>query len=244
MQNAFSRALSLLGREAARIVLPAWCVACGVELPWRGRVASCCAGCWSALPRIHGAKCTSCALPLAGEAEVRCLACQSEPLPVEWCEASCHYRGSIERVLHAFKFKRHDFFDAPLAVLLEETLRARGDLAFDAMVPVPMPRAKQRRRGYNQAELLARELSKITGIECDTSLLTKRRSRATQSTLARAVRRANVRNTFESSSSVADRSILLVDDITTTGETLRACAAELTRHGAARVCAIAVAKAV
>lgn len=244
MQNSIARALSLLGREAARIVLPAWCVACGGELPWRDRVASCCGRCWSALPRIDGVKCTSCALPLAGEEEARCLSCQLEPLPVDWCEAACHYRGAIERVLHAFKFERHDFFDAPLASLLEQMLRARGDLAFDAVVPVPMARDKERRRGYNQAELLARQLSKRIGVRCEPTLLTKRDARATQSTLARAERRANVRNAFTASESAKGRSILIVDDITTTGETLRACARELLSRDAARVCAIAVAKAV
>ncbi len=165
-------------------------------------------------------------------------------MPVEWCEASCHYRGSMERVLHAFKFERHDFFDEPLAGLLEETMRVRGDLGFDAIVPVPMFRSKRRRRGYNQAELLARELSKKSGIRCRTDLLIRIQAGETQSTLARKERRANVRNAFHASHRAAERALLLVDDITTTGETLRACADELLRHDAARVCAIAVAKAV
>lgn len=206
-------------------------------------MASCCAGCWASLPKIKGSKCSSCALPLAGEGEARCISCQLDPLPLGWCEASCHYRGPAERVLHAFKFERHDFFDAPLAALLDETLRARNDLTFDALVPVPMTRARKRRRGYNQAELLARQLARTTGIACQTKLLTKRVGRATQSTLARAARRANVRDAFAASPSAAGLSLLLVDDIITTGETLRACATALVRQGAERVCAIAVAKA-
>lgn len=197
------------------------------------------------MPKMTGAKCTSCALPLAGDdTVVNCIACQANPLPVLWCEASCHYRGAMERVLQAFKFERHDFFDEPLAALLEETIRARGDLDFDALVPVPMSRSKERRRGYNQAELLARELSKKTGIRCRTDFLARRRGGETQSTLARKERRANVRDAFRASRKVSERAILLVDDITTTGETLRACAHELLRGDAARVCAIAVAKAV
>jgi ComF family protein len=243
VQNAIARALSFLGREATRIVLPAWCVSCGADLAWRERVASCCAGCWTSLPKINGSKCSSCALPLAGEQEAKCIKCQLDPLPVAWCEASCHYRGTAERVLHAFKFERHDFFDAPLAALLDEALRGRNDLAFDAVIPVPMTRAGKRRRGYNQAELLARQLAAMTGIVCETKLLRKRAGRATQSTLARAERRANVQDAFVASPSVAGLSLLLVDDIITTGETLRACATALVRERAERVCAIAVAKA-
>jgi competence protein ComFC len=150
----------------------------------------------------------------------------------------------MESVLHAFKFERHDFFDEPLAALLEMTIRARGDLDFDTIVPVPMSRDKERRRGYNQAELLARQLSRKLGIRCRIDVLTKRRGGETQSTLARKERRANVRDAFCGSRKAAGRAILLVDDITTTGETLRACARELLRHEAARVCAVAVAKAV
>lgn len=242
--QSIAGALSFLGREAARIVLPAWCVCCGAELPWRNRTASCCGACWDAIPKISGVKCASCALPLAADEGARCLACQAAPLPVEWCEASCHYRGPAEHVLHAFKFSRHDFLDEPLAGLLEETLRARGDLDFDALVPVPMSRGKLRRRGYNQAELLARELSKKIAISCRPSLLVRRRAGQTQSTLARKERRANVREAFRASKKVDGLALLLVDDITTTGETLRACARELVRAGAARVCAIAVAKSV
>ncbi len=223
------------------MVLPAWCVSCDRVLPWGDRTASCCADCWRALPRIETGKCASCALPLVDA--TLCLSCQIDPLPVDWCEAWGHYRGPLERLLHALKFERQDFLDSDLAALLEETLRARRDLAFDAIAAVPMTWARERRRGYNQAELLARALALRTGIRCDMTLLARRGERATQSTLPKRARAANARGAFAASSRVKDRSILLVDDICTTGETLRACATALRHAGAARVCAIAVAKA-
>lgn len=165
-----------------------------------------------------------------------------DALPVGWTEAWGYYRGALERVLHAFKYERHDFFAAPLAGLIESTLRARGDLAFDAVVPVPMHRSKLRRRGYNQAELLARAVARCLGTRCDLSLLTKRGETPAQSKLARAARAANVRHAFAGSERAAEKSLLVVDDVTTTGETIRACASELLRAGAARVCAAVVAK--
>lgn len=238
VQSGLANALTTLGREALRIVLPSWCVACRRELPWRERTASCCGSCWSALPKITSAKCSSCALPIAGGD--RCIDCMSDPLPLDWCDAWGEYRGTLEAVLHAFKFERHDFLDEPLAMLLDETLRDRN---FDAVVPVPMSRAKERRRGYNQAELLARALARRLDIDCAPSLLVRRAERATQSTLPKRDRAANVRGVFSSHPRVNEKSILIVDDICTTGETLRACAAALRKEGAARVCAIAVAKA-
>jgi len=176
---------------------------------------------------------------LAGEIAARCIDCQLDPFPVAWCDAWGHYAGGLERLLHAFKFKRHDFLDAAFAMLIEETLRERE---FDAIVPVPMSRKKERRRGYNQAELLGRAVAKQIDIPCR-MLLTKATDGQTQSLLPRDRRAANVRHAFKASRDAKDQSLLLIDDICTTGETLRACAKELLRAGAARVCAITVAKA-
>jgi ComF family protein len=237
--RTLANALSLVGREALRIVLPSWCIACGKELPWRARTASCCASCWESLPKITGPKCRSCALP----GHELCIACLADPLPSDWCDAWGEYRGAMERVVGALKFERHDFLDDALASLLEETLRARGDLAFDAIVAVPMSPAKERRRGYNQADLLARALSRRVSVRCDMTLLTRAGERATQSTLPKRERAANVRGAFAASSRVKGKSILVVDDICTTGETLRACATALMAEGAGRVCAVTVAKA-
>lgn len=238
-------ALTLFGREALRIVLPSWCVACGEELPWRDRKASCCARCWSSLPRIETPRCRSCALPapLQTADPYLCFGCTAEPLPVEWCEAWGEYRGALAKVLQALKFRRHDFLDAALAALLEERLRERNDLAFDAIVAVPMPRRRERRRGYNQAELLGRALSARVAIPFDGRLLIRRQEGETQSTLPRAARAANVRRAFVAAPGAASQSILLVDDICTTAETLRACSTALRKAGAARVCALTVAKA-
>jgi len=235
-------ALSSLGRETARIVLHASCVVCGDELPWRARKASCCEACWSSLPSIRGTKCDSCAEPLLAGA-TRCIRCIEDPLPVAWADAWGHYRGSLERVLHAFKFEKHDFLDDPLSELVENLIRARGDLEFDAVVAVPMHRKKLWQRGYNQAELLSRALARRLRVRCEPALLFKRIDRAAQSTLPRAERAKNVRGAFVASPRAGGRSLLLVDDVCTTGETLRACATALVAAGAARVCAAVVAKA-
>ena len=242
MRGVLRSALSIIGREALRIVLPSVCAGCGGELPWRDRVASCCGPCWRSLPRIETAKCVSCALPLPGGK--LCISCSADPLPLTWCEAWGEYRGPLERLLHAFKFQRHDFLAGRFAALLEETIHERDEVTFDTIVAVPMHRAKRRRRGYNQAELLGMALAKRLAVPFEGRLLTKRAERETQSTLARAQRAANVRGVFEASPRASEKSILIVDDICTTGETFRACARELLRAGATRVCAISVAKAI
>ena len=237
----FANALSNLGREALRIVLPSWCVACRRELPLRERSGPVCDECWMSMPRINVPKCRSCAMPWSRDTDGDlCFDCMPDPLPVDWCDAWGRYAGSLERVLHALKFERHDFLDDQLAELLHATLR---DTDFDVIVPVPMHWLRRRRRGYNQAELLARAAGKRIGVRC-AMLLAKTADGPTQSLLSRERRAANVRHAFRASPAAKGKSLLLIDDICTTGETLRACAKELQRAGAVRVAAVAVAKAV
>lgn len=176
---------------------------------------------------------------IAGEA--LCIPCMTDPLPLDWCEAWGEYRDGLAKVVQALKFQRHDFLDDAIATLLGEVLR---DTNFDAVAGVPMQRAKERRRGYNQAELLARALSRRIGVRCDMTLLERRGDRPAQSTLARRERSLNVRGAFAASPHAKGLSILIVDDICTTAATLRACASALAGAGAARVCAVSVARAI
>lgn len=180
--------------------------------------------------------------PVSGADPFTCLDCVHDPLPVDWCVAWGEYRGGLERLLRAFKFGRHDFLAEPLAGLLARAADARGDLSFDALTAVPMRPASERRRGYNQSDLLARALASHLGIPCE-PLLVRRGTQAKQSTLPRRARAANVRHAFSASPLAAGKRVLIVDDICTTGETLRACAAALRAAGASGVAAITVAKA-
>jgi len=170
-----------------------------------------------------------------------CLACQIDPPELSWVRSWGHYKLGLEKALHAFKFQRHDFLARPLSELLAELVG--GDGEFDAIVSVPMHRTKLRRRGYNQAELLAQALSREVGVPSRPALLKKILERQPQSTLNRVDRAANVRDVFQASTSAAGLNVLLVDDIYTTGETIRACGRELLRRKALSVCAVTVARA-
>lgn len=238
--------LSTLGRESARIVLHSRCIVCAEELPWRDRVASCCRACWDDLPKIRQPKCRRCALVWETDQEVTdylCLGCREEGGPLDWIDAWGRYAAGLERVIHAFKFERHDFYSTPLGTLIAETYTNRGDFEFDVVVGVPMDAKKVRQRGYNQAHLLARAFAKRAGITLDPSLLTTTGPRRTQSSLARAERAENVRGAFDAPDAARGARVLVIDDICTTGETLRACAVALRRAGATRVGALAVARA-
>lgn len=182
-------------------------------------------------------------MEVASAVPVSCLECSAHPPRLAWTESWGHYRGGLESLIRAFKFDRHDFLAPALGRLLAETIASRGDYGFDLVAPVPMRRSKERQRGYNQADLLARELSKRTGFELDRELLRKVADNEMQSTLPRDARARNVRNVFAAAERARGKSVLVVDDICTTGETLNECARVLLKSGAKRVCAITVARA-
>ncbi|MGK2857267.1 MAG: ComF family protein [Thermoanaerobaculia bacterium] len=166
----------------------------------------------------------------------------ADPPPLEWIDAWGRYEAGLAELLQAFKFRGHDFLARHLAGLLATVLEERGGIDFDRIVPVPMHRGKRRKRGYNQAALLAHALGRAAGIEVDEELLTKVEERETQASLPKAARRTNVRGSYAAAPGARGLSILLVDDIATTGETLRACALELQRRKARGVAALVVAR--
>ncbi|HVR44724.1 MAG TPA: ComF family protein [Thermoanaerobaculia bacterium] len=240
--------VSYLGRETLRIVLPSPCVVCGGELSWSGRRGSCCGSCWDALPAIAGPACRRCGIPweMAGGAidSFLCLDCVGrERDPVERIVSWGRYAGGLERLVHAFKFERHDFLDAPLASLLLSAWAEWSPEGIDAAVPVPLHRRKLLERGYNQADLLARKFAAGAGLRYLPGLLRREIDTPPQAGLKRGERAANVRRAFAAERGCGGRGVVLIDDVCTTGATLRGCARSLRRAGARRVVALTVARA-
>ncbi|MFQ5872912.1 MAG: ComF family protein [Dehalococcoidia bacterium] len=117
-------------------------------------------------------------------------------------------------------------------------------LPLDVLVPVPLHHKRLRERGYNQSELLARNLAKLVGADVVADALSKVKDTLPQARTANVEeRRTNVARAFScKAGSVEGKRALLVDDVTTTGATLEACASELKRAGAASVWALTVAR--
>ena len=128
---------------------------------------------------------------------------------------------------------------AKLATLLA------GAGPIDVIVPVPLDRRRRRKRGFNQSELLANELGRISGLRVASGALLRERVTATQTGLTHRQRRLNVQSAFRvrRPEAVAGRNIALIDDVITTGATAGACARVLKRAGAARVVVLALARA-
>lgn len=154
--------------------------------------------------------------------------------------APLHYRFPVDAMIKSLKFRRHTWIAPAFAELLEEPL-GRSGIEPDAIVPLPLHRWRHARRGFNQASEIAAEVGKRTGIPLRAIL---RRTRATkaQSDLDAAERRRNVHGAFRARRTPL-REVLLLDDVITTGETIRAAARALRRAGIPTIHAIAVARA-
>ncbi|MBM3942428.1 MAG: ComF family protein [SAR202 cluster bacterium] len=150
--------------------------------------------------------------------------------------------GTVREAIHALKYRDLRAAAPELGKLLAEHLQAHP-LPGDVLVPVPLHPRRLRQRGYNQSALLARELGKLTGLPVAAGWLARVRSAPPQARAAnRQERASNVRDAFAATGSARGISVVLVDDVTTTGSTFSAAARALKDAGAATVWGLALAK--
>ena len=156
--------------------------------------------------------------------------------------SALRYEGNVRKALHRFKFSGKQSYAVPLARVLAFAMQQKGITDFDLVVSVPTNRKNVRKRGYNHADLLGRELAKLTR-KPYLDALAKGRETMPMFGLRQAERRANVLGAFTlkgKPEDIAGRRVLIVDDVVTTGATLSECARTLLMHGATAVlCATA-----
>ncbi len=226
MPVAFEPYLSAL----ADMFYPERCVGCG-----RRSSDVLCRGCFEILPRVGSPTCWRCGLPTAFATFV-CEACKNVDFGFESARAALRYEGVGKEIVHALKYRGYKKIVSRLATPL--MLQVIGEVRFDAVVPVPLHRSRRRKRGFNQAELLARGVAeKINATLSDTLKVV--RSTRDQVELSAAQRRANVAGAYKARNPLHGR-ILLIDDVFTTGATMSACALTLVNAGAEEVHALSL----
>lgn len=223
------------------VLLAPACAACGSPLPHptRGCV---CESCWSAVASLHPPLCHTCGgalLQTPHNSLSLCPDCLRHSPVVDQARAIGVHDGSLRAIIHAFKYGGHRSLARPLA----ERMRTAGVAIVAgsrAAVPVPLHGSRRRNRGFNQAADLARHL----GLPVVHALV-RTRETSTQTALPADARRANVATAFRPTRSAAalrGATVLLVDDVRTTGATLDACAAALKEAGIRSVVALTAAR--
>ncbi len=235
---------SMLRTTLRRLVawLPSQCAICHA---WPARrVCDACAARF-AQPQ---ARCTGCALPLptSGHAPegMRCGACLRTPLGLDRCVAAVDYAYPWAGIVGQYKFQADPAWAPTLARLLHSTPWAEPLMdAADWVLPIPLSAHRLRERGFNQALLLARILAPA---KTDATLLLRLHDTQAQSNLGRAQRLRNLQGALAvdplRAAALQGRSVLLVDDVMTTGATLQAAALALRQAGARTVSALVFAR--
>jgi ComF family protein len=243
------RALApLAGLRTAVIdtVYPPRCLAC-TEATESAR--GLCAACWRDTAFIAGTACVKCGVPLIGEAgpEDICESCLRHPPAWDRGAAVLLYDGAGRRMV--LQLKHGDRLDMvpPLAGWMASTGARAGLIArADVIAPVPLHWRRLIRRRYNQSAELARRLSRITGKPAVADLLVRHRQTTPQEGMNRAARAANQEGAFavrpRHVARVSGRSVLLIDDVLTSGATLSNCAETLRAAGAKRIDVLVLAR--
>lgn len=233
-------------RRAADVVLPPVCIVCRAPVGSHGLL---CGPCFSGIEFIAPPLCARLGVPLpyeTGEPSLSAAAIAAPPV-YDRARAVARYSQTMRDLIQGFKYGDRQ---EGLRLFCRWMARAGAELLADAdlLVPVPLYRSRLWSRRFNQSALLAQGLETLAGVPADCFALERTRRTASQVGLSAAQRKRNVAGAFKVAPSraqaIAGKSVLVVDDVITTGATVEACARVLKRAGAARVDVLALARAV
>lgn len=221
--------------QGVDFLYPPVCGGCGKKgVRW-------CENCKRDLVLIKKPICIYCGLPQKEEGV--CLACQKSQPDFSVLRSWSVFGGPIQKALHRMKYRNDlGLGEALVAEMLDDVEQLGWDI--DLALPVPLGKERFKERGYNQAGLIARPLAWAKGWEYAPAALKRERETRSQVGLSANERAINVRDAFSATQAKVDgKSVLVVDDVATTGATLNACARALQKGGAREVYALSLARA-
>ena len=173
----------------------------------------------------------------------KCFQCRKSPLPLTYIHSAVQFVDPIPHIIHQFKYNGMFALAQPLAEVMDQNLPHWRE-EIDVLMPIPLHSQREKERGYNQANLLAGELSQFLNRPVDNQSLQRIRATKRQVGLSALARQRNVRDAFVAEPiNIHSKHILLIDDVCTTGATLAAAAHVLQKAGATHVSAFCLARA-
>jgi len=220
---------------ALSLLFPQWCIGCGAEGSFI------CHSCRLSLPRILPELCPRCGRPQPSG--TLCPGCVSWQAEIDGIRSPFRFDGVIRQAIHQLKYRNFRALATPLAELLDDYMRT-SPMPGEVLVPVPLHKKRLRERGYNQSGLLAKELGKLIHLPVVDDYLFRERYTPPQAKTSNVdERRSNVVGVFTCRDDrFRDKKVLLIDDVSTSGATLDACAAALKAAGAVSVWGLVLAR--
>lgn len=217
------------------ILFPRRCPVCGEIVKPAGSLI--CTACFRELSFVRSPVCKKCGKEIVNETMEYCDDCASHRHAFEYGVALVNYNETARKSMVQIKYKNKreylDFYGAALVARHEKTIRR---MQVDAIVPIPVHRSRMRNRGFNQAEVLGEIISDRLEIPMENGILKRMKRTLPQKELSAAERLKNLSGAFQAGEIPAGiRSVLLVDDIYTTGSTIEACSRVLRQAGVERI---------
>ena len=224
-----------LGGMALNLLFPQKCIGCGKESVFI------CYSCRSSLPRVMPPLCPRCGRPQPSG--ILCPSCVSWRAEIDGIRSPFRFDGVMRQAIHQLKYKNLRALAGTLAQLLNDYL-ITNPVPGEVLVPVPLHQKRLRERGYNQCSLLAKELGKLTNLPLVDSCLVRQRHTPPQARTSTVdERQSNVADAFACRDQrLRDKQVLLIDDVSTSGATVDACAAALKAAGAISVWGLVLAR--
>ncbi|MCH8615982.1 ComF family protein [Sphingomonas sp. SM33] len=211
--------------------LPPRCAGCGAIV---ADVHSFCGDCWSQVEFLGESGCMTCGMPLEATDAELCGVCVAKPPRIERTRSAVAYDELSRSIAIRLKYGRKVALARTMARFMAPLVRPEHD---PVLVPVPLHRGRLWQRGFNQSLLVANEIARATGLRSEARLLRRTRSTPALKGMSIAQRRKTVAGAFavDPAADLQGRTVVLVDDVLTTGSTANACAKVLKKAGAARI---------
>ncbi|HPD60666.1 MAG TPA: ComF family protein [Thermodesulfobacteriota bacterium] len=232
---------------ALNFLFPPICLLCGSKDTYHARCLIC-KDCLNSISFISHPVCVRCGKPFLTEVirDHVCGSCLTQEPHFNLVRALGRYEGALATIIHNLKYRQKFSMVNLLNFLLDMHNHEITFSSYDLLIPVPLHRSRLRQRGFNQTVILGNILKKKYHLPVHTNILKRISHTLPQVTLPVKARKINIRNAFKVKKprSVKGKTILLLDDVYTTGATINECARILKKSGACRVDGFVIARAV